>query len=396
MKYHKIGGLFVALLLCVSAVIGASAVSADVEERLAYTLETDAYVEQLGNTVAKTGDTITVTLKIAENPGFLVANGQVEFDAQKLRLVSTEVLAEGFQINAVKNADGLLKFMYGDVEKALKDETYPSVTGTGAMAKLEFLVLQETDAVVQITLSTNRNSVLVRNAATGKPGAAKYGVEGAMVQMHLVGGDHIHTNYQTVEAGNGVLPTCAKDGKETDLLCSYCGETVQYGKVLKATGDHVYDMEKGVVTKSPTCAMVGEKSYYCGCGAVRTETVAATGIHRWDSGKITTEPTCDKAGVRTFTCTVCGDRGKTESVAATGAHSWDAGTVTVEPSAEKEGVRTFTCTVCGDVKTESIAKLTEEGGGSIWPYVLVGLIVLLIAVCISGYVMLKPKRPEKF
>ena len=46
-------------------------------------------------------------------------------------------------------------------------------------------------------------------------------------------------------------------------------------------------------------------TYTCtGCGATKTETIAALG-HKWDGGETTTEATCEKEGVKTFTCTVC-------------------------------------------------------------------------------------------
>lgn len=117
----------------------------------------------------------------------------------------------------------------------------------------------------------------------------------------------------------------------------------------------------GSVTKQPTCSATGVKTYTCinpGCGATKTETVAATGKHTWNSGSITTQPTCVAAGVKTYKCTTSGCTAtKTESVAATGNHTWDAGTVTTPATPGKAGVKTYTCTVCKQTKTESIAAL---------------------------------------
>ena len=117
----------------------------------------------------------------------------------------------------------------------------------------------------------------------------------------------------------------------------------------------------GSITKQPTCSATGVKTYTCtnpGCGATKTETVAATGKHTWNSGSITTQPTCVAAGVKTYKCTTSGCTAtKTESVAATGNHTWDAGTVTTPATPGKAGVKTYTCTVCKQTKTESIAAL---------------------------------------
>lgn len=59
------------------------------------------------------------------------------------------------------------------------------------------------------------------------------------------------------------------------------------------------------VTKQPTCAVTGVRTYTCSCGSSYTETIAATGNHVWNGGMVTTEPTHTTDGVKTYTCSGC-------------------------------------------------------------------------------------------
>lgn len=209
----------------------------------------------------------------------------------------------------------------------------------------------------------------------------------------------LHTGYGTTE--NTVPATCGEAGR-VDTICSNCGEVIST-KEIPATGEHTWD--NGTVTTEPTENEPGVRTFTCAvCGATRTETIPATGVHdyqftrtvaptctaggydlytcsgcgatekrnptdalghKWDSGKVTTEPTETAPGVRTYTCTVCGEV-KTEVIPATGAHThkWDAGKVTTAPTATTPGVRTYTCTICGQTKEEVIP---PTGGSTVCP-----------------------------
>ena len=80
----------------------------------------------------------------------------------------------------------------------------------------------------------------------------------------------------------------------------------------------------------------------------------------WDEGKVTFPPTCTENGEMTYTCTGCGAT-KTETIAALG-HKWDGGETTTEATCEKEGVKTFKCTACGATRTETIEKVDHNLG----------------------------------
>ncbi len=183
--------------------------------------------------------------------------------------------------------------------------------------------------------------------------------------------------------------------------------------------DHTFDA--GVVTKDPTEAEEGVKTFTCTvCGYQKTEAVPKLGhtfdmnkwkyddenhwhpatcghtdekkdlgAHVWNEGVVTKEPTEAEEGVKTYTCTTCGKTktatigrldhehtfnmeawtfddenhwhpatcGHTDEKKDLGAHVWNEGVVTKEPTEAEEGVKTYTCTTCGKTKTATIGKL---------------------------------------
>lgn len=147
--------------------------------------------------------------------------------------------------------------------------------------------------------------------------------------------------------------TCTTQGERT-FTCSRCSYV--HTEPVAPLG-HSYN--DGVVTKDPTCAEFGVKTYTCTratCGATKTEPVALLS-HDWDNGKIATPATCSQFGVKTYTCTRVGcGATKTEPVAPLG-HSYNEGVVTTAPTCSAAGVKTYTCTVagCTETKTEPVA-----------------------------------------
>ena len=143
-------------------------------------------------------------------------------------------------------------------------------------------------------------------------------------------------------------PTCAEEGVKT-FTCSKCNET-RTESMKKAE----HSSDGGKVTKQPTCTEKGVKTYTCKvCGEVlKTEEVPAKG-HQSDGGKVTTEPTCTEKGVKTYTCTVCGEVLKTEEIPALG-HTWNEGEITAEATCTEDGSMHFICTVCQTEKDEVI------------------------------------------
>ncbi|MDY6151637.1 MAG: hypothetical protein SPH86_05620, partial [Eubacteriales bacterium] len=186
--------------------------------------------------------------------------------------------------------------------------------------------------------------------------------------------------------------------------------------------DHTFDA--GVVTKDPTEAEEGVKTFTCTvCGYQKTEAVPKLGhtfdmnkwkyddenhwhpatcghtdekkdlgAHVWNEGVVTKEPTETEEGVKTYTCTTCGKTktatigrldhehtfnmeawtfddenhwhpatcGHTDEKKGFAAHEWNGGVVTTEPNYGVEGEKTFTCTVCKATRKEPIAALAAK------------------------------------
>ena len=186
--------------------------------------------------------------------------------------------------------------------------------------------------------------------------------------------------------------------------------------------EHTFDA--GVVTKEPTEAEEGVKTFTCTvCGYQKTEAVPQLGhtfdmdnwkyddenhwhpatcghtdakkdlgAHVWNEGVVTKDPTEAEEGVKTYTCTTCGKTktatigkldhkhtfdmeawkfddenhwhpatcGHTDEKKDFEAHKWNAGVVTTEPNFGVEGEKTFTCTVCKTTRTEPIAALAAK------------------------------------
>lgn len=192
-----------------------------------------------------------------------------------------------------------------------------------------------------------------------------------------------------------VAPTCQTEGKTEGSHCSVCGEVIKAQEIIPKLN---HNWDAGKITKEPTCAEEGEKTYTCqDCLATKTEpvekkphtevideavapTCQAEGktagshcgvcgtvikkqeiipklAHNWDAGKTTKEPTCNTNGIKTYTCVSCHTT-KTESIAKLG-HAWDSGVITKAPTYDIEGIKTYTCRNCKATRTESIAKLVR-------------------------------------
>lgn len=172
-------------------------------------------------------------------------------------------------------------------------------------------------------------------------------------------------------------PTCTSAGVKT-YTCQGCSTT--QNETVAATGLH--NPGNWTVTKASSCTETGVKTQKCTtCDKVLdTESIDKTN-HNWNAGIIATQPTCTSAGVKTFSCQSCSSI-KTETIAATGIHvfaswqkvdnsthkhictqcnrnesaehHWDNGEITKKPTDTLTGITTYTCTDCSATKTEII------------------------------------------
>ena len=152
-----------------------------------------------------------------------------------------------------------------------------------------------------------------------------------------------HTHYYTATV---TAPTCTAKGYTTHTCA--CGNS--YVDTYTDALGHAWD--NGKVTKQPTEAETGVKTFTCTrCGETKTETIPKL-AHEHSYKAVVTAPTCTEKGYTTHTC-ACGDSYVDTYTDALG-HAWDNGKVTKPATETENGVKTFTCTRCGETKTEVI------------------------------------------
>ena len=135
----------------------------------------------------------------------------------------------------------------------------------------------------------------------------------------------------------GAIPALGHDWSVKDCnaprFCLVCGETPE---IL----DHNYVEE---VTKDPTCAIEGERTFTCTeCGHSYTQPIETYEHFYWTKEL---PPTCTEAGCIVFTCFYCKQHYQ-EYYGEPNGHSYDA--VVTPPSTTQAGYTTYTCTTCGD------------------------------------------------
>ena len=90
-----------------------------------------------------------------------------------------------------------------------------------------------------------------------------------------------------------------------DVLAKLAAAEAKIAELEK--NQHVHSWGAGVITKAPTCTEAGVRTYTCGCGETKTESIPATG-HKYGAWTTTTEATVFAPAVQTRTCSVCGNK----------------------------------------------------------------------------------------
>lgn len=435
MKNNKLFSIILALLVCLSMVVSASATN---ESDLIFALESaDSSVEELDAVVAGVGETFTVSVVVEKNPGVNFASVSITFDAEKLELVETKV-AEGMEgVNIVEgNVAGYQAIQLGKF--SLPFNVKNAFTKTGVVAELTFKVLEEADAKTSVSLNVDKKNVVDMN---GKSSALT--VAGDELNVNVIGENHVCDETKTVEANDtAVEPNCTEVGKKSDLLCAHCGELVAEGEEIPALGhtagevvvenevasdcvnagsyDNVTyctvcnaEASRETVTVKATGHKAGEKvienevlptcterggydiAVYCTvCNAEVSrvsQSYVATG-HNWGDWTITTAPGCSTFGVQTRTCSGCGLVDEDSSVPATGEHKFGDWKVTTEATTEAEGEETRTCE-CGAKETRPIEKLAPQPAPKNNTLVIVIIVVVVLAGAgVAAYFVLKNKK----
>ena len=153
--------------------------------------------------------------------------------------------------------------------------------------------------------------------------------------------------------------TCTKDGSYDEVVrCKVCNKELSREPKTITSPGHQWD--DGVVTKEPTCAAEGEKTFTCSvCKETKTEKIDKTNNHTPGEAQRENvkEATCTKDGSydEVVRCKVCNEElSSTPKTITSPGHQWDDGVATTEPKCEEAGVMTYTCKVCNETKTEAI------------------------------------------
>ncbi len=389
MNKKRLIALVLAVVLIVSLIAGVlPAVSAAGE----YTISLRDGSNNSSATV-NAGDTITLYLKLSNNPGIISAGAEVEYPSvlslsAKPSSVSLD-FEPNWQFSSALTKNPYLIWMNvptGTDEGKL-------VKHNGSIRKLTFKVSENADsgtyeiklkapADKNLTAETDGSGVIKPN--TNKKISAS--VSGFKVTVKSAVCDH-NWGAWTKESS----ATCDKAGKEV-RECSVCHK--KEDRLISATG---HSFNAWAQSKAPSCTVAGEEKRTCqntGCNKVETRSVKALGHkmpttwtqtkapsctvageekrscqnsgctyeekravkalgHNFTNPTVTKEPTCTTTGVKSGKCTRC-NKETTQSIPSTG-HSYGKWTVTKEPTCTVTGVKTSICTKCNAEKTEKVA-----------------------------------------
>ncbi len=147
-----------------------------------------------------------------------------------------------------------------------------------------------------------------------------------------------------------VSASCIADGYTGDVVCTVCGNTLEYGEVIPM-GDHVSEMPENTVDISPTCTEDGRYAQYCdSCGTlIREDILAALGHDIVITGEVSV--TCTENGYTGDTvCSICGETLIAGEVISASGHGETVVVGAVEPTVTKNGYTGDTvCSVCEEV-----------------------------------------------
>ena len=149
--------------------------------------------------------------------------------------------------------------------------------------------------------------------------------------------------HENTETKNAVAATCTEDGYTGDTVCTDCGETLQTGSVISATGHTIVTDAAVEATCTTDGKTEGSHCSICGTVIVAQQTIPATGhTEEVIPGKAAT---CTETGLTEGKkCSVCGEVLVEQEVLPMVAHHYEDGV----------------CTVCGAEDPNYVAPCTHE------------------------------------
>lgn len=316
--------------------------------------EQPTVVMESENAVGEAGETLTVALRLNNNPGVTSIKLSLSYDQNVITLTKAEKtgLFDGwYQASPTLNTQPyLMVWVASEIQR-----------GKGELVTLEFKIA---DSVAIGTVTTPR--VTVEEAYCN-------GTELSAVPLEFeikVECKHTYGAYTFV------------DDKTHVRECSKCHE--------KDIGIHRWN--NGEEIDPATHLEMGKTAFTCtDCGEKRTEDIPKTKAHEYGN--------FEKYDTAKHKC-VC-PCGETEYF----DHSWNSGQITTPATEQEAGIKTFTCEDCGETRTEEIPKLGQSKGNdpsggddpskpNALPIVIGAVAALGIAAAVVFIIRAKGKKPQ--
>ncbi len=273
MKNNKLISALLVLLVCLSLVVSVSATgSVDVEPDLTFTVEASA-------STVKPGDSVTVSVGVAEHTGFYGALVTLKYDPALFEIerndagVITNLNIEkntadfGSDLFVGLRGTGLLTINVGGNLLNL-DENAPKFEKSGTIIKATFTVKEDIneDVFSLFTLEAHAGNVFVDGMAAAEAVAVDY-----IQNCNLVSPNHDCGNYEP--ATDAAVPAdCLNAGLTEGSHCPLCYKVHVAQQETPAKG-HSYGEWRVVV--EATTERAGEEQRVCSaCGAFESREIA--------------------------------------------------------------------------------------------------------------------------
>ncbi|MBO5420425.1 MAG: Ig-like domain-containing protein [Clostridia bacterium] len=293
------------------------------------------------NVEANPGDTVDVTVNIANNPGVTSVLLTIGFDSSALTLTGVTdggILGSAFHSNNYKNPYTL---------SWANDTATTNITNNGTAVTLKFKVADNaTVKKYSITVSYDVDNYEVIDKDMNP---ISFGLVNGSIDVKAAACKHTNTTKVAAKAS-----TCLVQGNNAYTRCNDCGEVISGSDAKLPLGNCSFSA--WTTTTPATCTAAGKQTRTCSvCKKSETKDIAALGHNYSTSYTIDVAASCDKAGEKSQHCSRCSERQNITAIPATG-HSYTS-KVTTPATCEKAGVKTFTCSKCSKSYTEAIAAL---------------------------------------
>lgn len=356
MKNNKLICIVLALLVCLTIAVSASATTED-DNGLIIELESTLDSSKGPATTVKPGETFTVTVDLKNNPGVMFYVGYVSYNAENLELKDIEAV-DGVAVNKSPDEEGKLAIVIGNVG-ALMGGQYDVVTINGKIAVLTFEVKETAEDITsgnEITLENKKSNVVDANGKIGQIEIA----EVESIDPTVVTEGHVCDAEDLVTWG-AFEATCTEKGYEGDLVCPVCNKVHVEGKEIAAKG-HELDEENYEIKLAPTCTTAGVKVLYCkNCDYTEEQEIA---VDAHEPVFVTVpgyDATCEKDGLSEgVQCETCKCWKEVQEVIPAKGHDFQHMYDIDKATCGANGTEYVKCSDCGYETVREVAKKDHE------------------------------------